>query len=90
MTGAPFAATSDPNVLMTCGKEKVRLLGDVRNIWKETAFRSSPRAGPRTEETEETEKGKGRRREAEGIEPRQTIPCMEELLSVTCIRVIPE
>eukprot|EP00913_Durusdinium_trenchii_P027590 g25878.t1 len=26
--GAPFAATSDPNVLMTCGKEKVRLLGD--------------------------------------------------------------
>ncbi|CAL1125852.1 unnamed protein product [Cladocopium goreaui] len=33
--GAPFRPTADPNVLQSSGKEAVRLLGNVRNIWKE-------------------------------------------------------
>ena len=33
--GSPFSATKDPNVLKTSGGEAVRLLEDVRKIWKE-------------------------------------------------------
>eukprot|EP00439_Symbiodinium_sp_Y106_P075870 s565_g15.t1 len=33
--GAPFSSTADPNVLKTAGGQAVRLLGNVRHIWKD-------------------------------------------------------
>lgn len=33
--GSPFAKTKDPTIMTTCRGERVRLLGDVRDIWRE-------------------------------------------------------